>query len=432
MDQMVLANISLDIFSIVLSFIPVAYLLSNRRYSYKLNQYFLGVSVANIFMIIGDLADWLLKNPSPGHETTILLIFSAIFYVASAFVLYFFGRYIIEYLKITDKIKKCCLIAIMFVCSVQIVFAIISPFTGYIFFVNESGYQRGNLFWVSQFVPTFCYLLFTILVIVYHKKLKLREVVFFLLYIFVPLGGGALQMFMRGIAVVNIGVALALLFILVNIQFERELLIKQQEQELVDLHVDIMLSQIQPHFLYNTLTTIRQLCDINPQLAKDAILDFSYFLRGNMDSLQSKDPIPFTQELSHTQHYLRLEQQRFVGRLKIEIKTTIVDFKLPPLTLQPLVENAVRHGIVKKEESGTVIIETQETNNDYIVIVSDDGVGFDHKSFTENDHSHIGLSNVRQRLKASCNGQLIINSVIGKGTTATIILPKKGDICDSY
>lgn len=428
MEQMVTANIALDIFGIVLSLIPVVYLLSNHRYRQRLNQYFLGVSVSNIFMVIGDLADWLMQNPTESYQKTLLSLFSAIFYIASAFVLYFFGCYIIEYLKISSWSKKVCLSAVITVCSIQVFFAVISPFTGAVFYITDYGYQRGDLFWVSQFVPTFCYLLFTVLVIVYKKRLTWREVVFFLLYIFVPLGGGAAQMFWRGIAVVNIGVALALLFILVNIQFERELLIKQQEQELGDLHVDIMLSQIQPHFLYNTLTTIRQLCDIDPKLAKESISDFSYFLRGNMDSLQSKAPIPFSQELSHAQHYLKLEQQRFVGRLSIKIDTDVIDFSIPPLTLQPLVENAVRHGIIMRDEGGTITIQTQETNDFYIVTVCDDGVGFVPVSVPKDNRAHIGIQNVRERLKTTYSGTLTITSVLSEGTTATIMIPKKGGL----
>lgn len=428
MEQMVTANIALDIFSIVLSLIPVAYLLSNRRYRQRLNQYFLGVSVSNIFMILGDLADWVMQGTLQPYQITILSVSSVVFYVASAFVLYFFARYLDEYLKLSGRVRKLYLAAILFVCGVQVLFAVISPFTDSIFYVNENGYQRGGLFLISQLVPLFCYLLFTVMVIVYRKKLKWREVVFFLLYIFVPLGGGAAQMFLRGIAVVNIGVALALLFILVNIQFERELLIKRQEQELSEMHIDIMLSQIQPHFLYNALTTIRQLCDIDPQMAKESIRDFSYFLRGNMDSLQSKAPIPFVQELSHAEHYLKLEQQRFVDRLCVEKDTPVLDFSIPPLTLQPLVENAVRHGVIMRDEGGTILIRTEETPEAYIVTVSDDGVGFTPGALPENGGSHIGIQNVRERLRTMCGGDLRITSVPGEGTTAAIILPKEGEL----
>ena len=106
MDQMIVANVALDIFSIVLSLIPIVYLLSGRRYKQRLNQYFLGVAVSNILMIFGDLADWLLQNPTDTPEKITLSIFTAEFYTASALVLYFFARYIAEYLKLTGKAKK--------------------------------------------------------------------------------------------------------------------------------------------------------------------------------------------------------------------------------------------------------------------------------------------------------------------------------------
>ena len=424
MSRMVTANIALDIVSIVLSLIPVVYLLGGSRYRQRLNQYFLGVCVSNILMVIGDLADWVIRDASAPLMKLVVTLFSVLFYVASAFVLYFFGRYIIEYLNITDRAKKGYLSAVTVVCAVQIFFAAISPFTGAFFYVTDAGYQRGGLFMISQLVPLFCYLLFTALVILYRNRLVWREVVFFLLYIFVPLGGGATQMFLRGVAVVNIGVALALLFILVNIQFEHELLIKRQEKELTEERMDIMLSQIQPHFLYNSLTAIRRLCDHDPQQAKAAITDFALFLRANMDSLASRAPIPFEKELNHTRHYLALEQQRFQERLQVAYHIGCEDFSVPPLTLQPIVENAVRHGVLRREEGGSVTVSTTETATAYVITVADDGVGFQPDAAAESC-SHIGIENVRSRLAALCGGTLDIQSVAGAGTTVTITIRKE-------
>ncbi len=252
---MVTANITLDIFSIVLSLIPVVYILNNRRYRQSLNRRFLGVSISNIFMILGDLSDWVLQDITTRTQQVILSGSTVIFYVASAFVLYFFARYLEEYLKLSGRLRKGFLASVYFVCGVQIFFALISPFTGAIFQVTEQGYQRGGLFMISQLVPLYCYLAFTALVIICRRRLSRRERVFFLLYIFVPLGGGAAQMFLRGIAVVNVGVALALLFILVNIQFEYENALREKERQLAEMSIDIMLSQIQPHFLYIALAT---------------------------------------------------------------------------------------------------------------------------------------------------------------------------------
>lgn len=424
-DQMVLANIMLDIFAIVLSLIPVVYTLSNHRHRQRLNQYFLGISVSNIFMIFGDLADWVFQEVTTPSQYVALNVLTVVFYVASAFVLYFFARYMEEYLKLPTKTRRWYMTSVRLVCGIQILFAILSPFTGAIFVVTETGYVRGGLFLISQLVPLYCYLLFTATVILYRKKLARREVIFFLLYIFVPMGGGAAQMFLRGIAVVNIGVSLALLFILVNIQFEYEIKVKKQEGELARLSVDIMLSQIQPHFLYNALGTISHLCKHDPVDAQKAIQEFSAFLRGNMDSLKNRDPVPFDQELNHVMNYLRLEQRRFQNRLKIVYEIQATRFSVPPLSVQPLVENAVRHGILKKEDGGVLTIRTWEGPDAFFVAVEDDGVGFERASrFPDlGDHAHIGIENVRGRLASTVGGTLSIESS-DQGATVILTIPK--------
>lgn len=431
LERMITANIALDFVGIVLTLIPIAYLLSGKRYKQRLNLYFLGVSISNIFMITGDLSDWMLHDPDGQWERNLLLAGSALFYVASAFVLYFFSRYITAYLGLEGRAKQICRLSVVSVCTVQIFFAVLSPFTGSFFYVTGDGYQRGPLFWVSQLVPLFCYLLFTALVIFYHRKLRRREVLFFLLYIFVPLGGGAAQMFTRGIAVVNIGVALALLFILVNIQFEHEMALREQERELAkqekelaEQHINIMLSQIQPHFLYNSLGAIYQLCETDPAAAKTSIRKFSDFLRGNMDSLKAREPIPFEKELNHVMNFLYLEQQRFGEQLRVVYQIETSDFFIPPLTLQPLVENAVQHGILHRKTGGTITIRTEETAEYAVVTIEDDGIGMERAKRMPNlgNHAHIGISNVRSRLEEMVHGSLEMESS-DEGTTVIIRIP---------
>lgn len=429
MDELIYANITLDIFSIVLSVLPIVYLISNHRYRQKLNQYFLGVCISNILMIAGDLPDWLLPTAAEIPEKWILSAASAVYYIASAFVLYFFIRYIMEYLQLTGRAKKICLLYALFLCNVQVIFAAISPFTGSIFYVTDDGYQRGPLFLISQLVPLLCYMLFMALVLIYRKKLLPREVVFFLLYIFIPLGSGAAQMAVRGIAVVNAGVTIATLIILMNVQFEHEVTIKEQEKELAERRIDIMLSQIQPHFLYNSLAAIHHLCETDPETAKKAIQKFSEFLRGNMDSLKNREPIPFGAELNHAMNYLYLEQQRFGDKLQVIYQIKTEDFLIPPLTLQPLVENAVQHGILNRKNGGTVIICTEETDEHAVVTVADNGVGIENAKGRPSlgEHSHIGISNVRSRLEEMVEGSLEIESS-SQGTTVTIRIPWTGGL----
>ena len=115
---------------------------------------------------------------------------------------------------------------------------------------------------------------------------------------------------------------------------------------------------------------------------------------------------------------------RFEERLNIVYDINTVDFSLPTLTLQPIVENAVRYGVTKKEEGGTVIISTTENDREYIITVSDDGVGFDVNVVKDDGRTHIGIQNVRDRLKRMCNGTLEIESQFNIGTVATITIPK--------
>ena len=380
-------------------------------------------------MIISDLAYWIFWHPVEPWQKAALCAFTVMYYTASVFALYFFFCYIETYMRLPDRTKKMCFGIVKTVCAVDIFFACISSVSGIIFYVTDDGYQRGFLFFISQLVPLSCYLLFTVLVIIYNKKLKRRETVFFLLYIFLALGSNAAQLLLRGIAVVNSGVSLAILFILVNIQIEHEVTLKQQETELAEQQIDLMLSQIQLHFLYNTLGTIAYLCKNSPERAEKAAKEFSLFLRGNMDSLKKREPIPFEKELRHIKSYLYLEQQRFQNRLTVVYDIGTTDFFVPPLSLQPLVENAIRHGILRKKQGGTVTLRTAEVEEHAVVTIMDDGIGMDKaKTFSSlGDDTHIGIDNVRRRIQTMVNGTMEIESS-DQGTVITIRVPLIGGV----
>ena len=198
-------------------------------------------------------------------------------------------------------------------------------------------------------------------------------------------------------------------------------------EEYAQMQRTITFSQIRPHFLYNCLNSIYYLCDNSPKLAKSAIADFSDYLRGDLDSIAGDKMVDFTTELEHTQRYLRLEKMRFSDELNIEYDIEMRDFKIPALTLQPLVENAVKHGVSKKNGGGTVRISSSYNGSIVTIKVIDNGVGYDMKNDIVNEEndgrSHIGIENVETRLKCMCNGMLEIESEVGRGTCATISIP---------
>jgi sensor histidine kinase YesM len=199
------------------------------------------------------------------------------------------------------------------------------------------------------------------------------------------------------------------------------------ERKLNESRISILLSQIQPHFLYNALAVISRLCDKDPAKAKKATINFSNYLRANMNLLESAEPIPFQNELNHTISFLNLENAMYGEALNVIYDIQAQYFRLPALTVQPIVENAIRHGIGKKEGGGTVTVSTKETEDNYLVIITDDGVGFDSAKIPNDEQQHIGINNVRLRLSAQCGGTLEIESKPGMGTTATIIIPRNGN-----
>ena len=166
-----------------------------------------------------------------------------------------------------------------------------------------------------------------------------------------------------------------------------------------------------------------------PEEAEVAISKFSKYLRGNMDSMKNRGVIPFSSELSHTMLYLDLEKLRFEDALEVSYDITCTDFSVPALSLQPITENAVRYGARgKKQAVGTVHISTRELPDHYEVIVEDNGPGFDPQAkMSEDGRSHIGINNVKNRLRIMCGGELRIDSVPDQGTTVTLIIPRVGD-----
>lgn len=197
------------------------------------------------------------------------------------------------------------------------------------------------------------------------------------------------------------------------------------EKELSELNMTLMLSQIQPHFMYNALNTIKYLTKKDPLKAESAIVKFSGYLRANMDSLTQKEPIPFVKELEHVKNYAEIEKLRFGDRLNIEYEIDAENFTIPPLTVQPIVENAIKHGVNQKAEGGTVKIRTYETGSYNVICVEDDGVGYDVNEEKNDGRSHVGVTNIKKRLEVMLDAYIEIESKIGEGTTVTVKIPKK-------
>ncbi len=419
-------NIAINLYSALICIILLFSMWLNGSTKEKSDRFFMGMCLFNIGMILGDIPAWAFEGFSQPWYPAALKIGSVIFWGSSGPLLLSLTGYILEYLPVWVNPRKLVWRVACSLCAVHVLCSILSYWNGMYFTIGEGNiYQRGNWYWMSQLISFIFFVLDTVLIAICRKEIRKRDALIISSYVFLAAVALFIQILNFGIALINTGTAISILIIYINIQSQRELRMELQEKKLAEAQISITLSQIQPHFLYNTLTTIRQLCELDPMDAKEAIRDFSHFLRANMDSLTNRAPIPFEQELTHVMHYLNLEKRRFMERLCVEYEITVLDFSIPPLTLQPIAENAVRHGILRREKGGTLKIRTEETHTSYVITVSDDGVGF---SFLPDNsgRSHVGISNVRKRLLSLCGGTLEFFSTPGKGTTVIMTIPKKG------
>lgn len=214
---------------------------------------------------------------------------------------------------------------------------------------------------------------------------------------------------------------------------------QKQERELENIRKELFLSrirnstgQIKPHFLYNALGSIQEVILEDPQRAASLLDDFTVHLRSCLKAIDSDKPILFSQEIENIRAYTNIEKMRFGDKLNVEFNLTATDFSILPLSIQPLVENAIRHGIYElADSSGTVVVSSLEDNETWIIEVKDTGVGFSVDEYEQKVQQgaidSMGLKNIRLRLEKIMRASLEISSEVGSGTVATVRIPKERD-----
>ena len=208
-------------------------------------------------------------------------------------------------------------------------------------------------------------------------------------------------------------------YIWLHLQFVAE----HEDALMAEQRVQIMMTQIQPHFLYNTLSTIQSLCELDPGKAAEVTANFGMYLRQNLDSLGQSGLISIQKELEHTKIYTEIEKVRF-PYIHVEFDVPDVTFHLPALTIQPLVENAIRHGGWDKKD-GHIRVTVKEEAGVHEITIQDDGKGFEASQLKNMGGEHIGIRNVKERIEQLCGGTLSVNSAVGEGTNVTIRIPEE-------
>lgn len=413
-NEMSLLNVSLLVFSALVTLFLLIGAITDMNRKSRFMSSFIILLISNILMQLGEAGIWFFAGEL---ENIVLLNISVMMSMVFSYVLISaYAHCLTEFVCERKKVSFVPNYIILAICSIYILLSVISLFNGMFFSFDENGcFVNGPMYGLVRAFDLIVIIIGIFWVMCYRKILTLREISFLISFNVLPLLSMTLQRFWEPTPQY---MAVTLSLIVIYVLFHGEI-----TRQLADSRISIMLSQIQPHFMHNMLTTIMYMCRTEPEEAEKTVGQFADYLRANMDSLTLKQCIQFETELKHVKTYWSLEEKRFGDKIRAVYDIQENSFMLPSLTIQPIVENAVKHGM-RKGKQLTVTIRTYSDVNNYYVEINDDGRGFDVNAFENDGKSHIGIKNVQQRLKMMCGGELMVNSVPDQGTDAVIKIPK--------
>lgn len=436
-------HIALLLWGFIFSLIAAVCMFMSKNFDKKKRKIMLYMLLACAILLLSDAFAWGYRGGEGELGRYMVWLSNFLVFFFSDVILALYHGYVccvlfqenedaIREVKTRRKIR-----AVYVIAAVAMALVVLNQFTGfYYYFDAQNFYHRNSGYFISLLLPLMGMLIDLDLILQYHKYVSRRVAVSLISYIILPYVAAIAQIFYYGISMINIAISISMILMFIEAMIEQaqkiakqermlaeqERMLASQERQLTENKIATMMSQIRPHFIYNTLGSIEQLCELDPKMAAEMVHNFSKYLRGNFSEMDNIAPVPLSKEIEHCRYYVSIEKVRFPD-MEIIFDIQSEHFQLPALTIQPLIENAIKHGLMKLPSGGTVKVSTYETQDDYCVSVEDNGAGFDVEHFEE-DKKHVGLRNIRERLKAVCDGTLTVESAPGKGTKVVVQIPK--------
>ena len=303
------------------------------------------------------------------------------------------------------------------------VMVLVAQFTSFFYYITPDKQLRLGHWYPLTIIPPAVIDLINLTALIRRRNALTRKRFSAMLIALFPLTVALItHLFVSVFPLIDIAIAISALSmygIILTDQVEQYL---RQQREIARQNASIMVLQMRPHFIHNTLTSIYYLCKQDPAEAQRVTLNFNNYLEKNLNALASDETIPFTEELEHTRAYLNVEQALYDENLFVDYDTPHTRFRVPPLTLQPIVENAVKHALDPESDPIRISIQTRDTDSGSEIIVSDNGPGYDP---IDDGRPHIALSNIRQRLELMCHGKMTIMPREGGGTVVKLLIPEQ-------
>lgn len=402
-------------------------------FSKEIMIFFVAAYFYNLQSIMGVIY---VGDDTPIHHT-ISYIANFLYFFTGAFLSLLFLQIIKTYVAKKNNIPllKNMVNVIQSFHIILIGFLFSTPFTDALFYMDKvNNYYRGKYFFLWNDATIITFLFIFIVMILYRKKIDILLKAIILTASIIPTIGFIINTKYTGVSINNISVSVTVLIIFMCYEKRRSFLAAETAQELQITQTElaekklalehskneILLAQIQPHFINNSLVALSARCINYPDIY-ESMTNFNRYLRSHFEALGNLEMIPFEHEMENIEAYLALESDNYGDRLKIEYDIESDDFLVPALSVQPLVENAVRHGVATYDKGGTVTISAHRYDSEIIIEITDCGIGNNTPTAQQSRRKSIGVENVRARLRFLTGGKLEIVKN-DSGTTARIII----------
>lgn len=417
-----MTNGILDLFCAFASLLVMGIFVANRRRLRTWIEKLIILTMSSVFvMLLTDGVSTLLRD----QYSALQGILTTLSIVASFVVVGLYVGYVLELVKPKAAIRKAVDVIAFGGSGVASALYLFNSARPFFYDVHEHVYFNNTFYYATQAVFLLLILaIITLLLVNGKNNISMTERIYLTAAGMFPLISVIFEALVPGLRLRHAFIFLATLIVFIRSPFSVDRYTKRRVDEAEKLKVSNTLERIKPHYIYNVLTSIYYLCDTDVEVAKEAIEVFSDYLRDALNVMEENTLIPFSREMRTVRNYLDLERMRFGDKVRVRYRVGADSFMLPPFTVQPLVENSVKHGLANASGGGEIIIASYESEDCYAVSVSDTYEGFDQER-SKGEGSAVKY--IRDILKLTVDGTLMIRSEPGKGTVSLITIPKKSE-----